>query len=62
MDELLVAVTLALQWSERLAKLNQLIVDHRRTGVPIDIGVLQAEDDQARDAFQKLIDAKKAQP
>lgn len=59
MDDVLVLATLALQWAERLQKLNKLIIDSRN-GVKIDFAALQAEDDAARDAFQQLIEAKKA--
>lgn len=51
--------SMALKWAEMIARSQQMLLDHRNNGTPIDFVALQKADDESRKSLVAKIEAKK---
>ncbi len=59
LESVAIAASMALKWAQQIALANQMILDHRNNGSPIDFTKLQAVDDESRKSLVSKIEAKK---
>lgn len=58
-ESIAIAASMALKWAQQIALANQMILDHRNSGAPIDFTKLQSVDDESRKSLVAKIEAKK---
>ena len=59
LESVALLASMSLKWAQQIALGNQMLLDHRNNGTPIDFAALQKADDESRKSLVAKIEAKK---
>lgn len=59
LESIAILASMSLKWAQQIALGNQMLLDHRNSGAPIDFTKLQAADDESRKSLVAKVEAKR---